>query len=223
VSDIVEAVQAGSPQHPESYLEPTHGYAILVRASVAAIAGIAITFSADHSPELGLFVFGLFALSTGLVIAVSALTTIVAGSIRSLFVIQGIVGVVLGGFALVSGASDLRTLIMVIAIYASITGFIELFLGLRARGVLDSSRDWVFTGFLTAALSVTAVMLPRDLRDPVVGVNGVEAYLTSSVVLVGVFGAYCAVIAVYLAIAGLSLVWASRTTAVETADGVERS
>ncbi|MGV8969653.1 MAG: hypothetical protein ACOH1J_04315 [Microbacteriaceae bacterium] len=204
-----------------SLLGPRHHIAILTRATMAALAATVITFSADHSPALGIAVFGAFALATGLVIAIAALTTISSGSTRSLIIVQGIVGVATGISALVVSDRDLGTLILFVAVFASITGFIELFVGLRTRGKVAVSRDWIFIGALTAALAVAAVLLPRDIRDPVVGVNGLETYLTSSVVLVGVFGAYCAVVAVYLAIAGLSLPGAHRPTAVVAADGVE--
>lgn len=203
-------------------LGPRYGQGVLSRAAIAAIAAIVITFSADHSPRLGLIVFGVFAVATGVVVAVTALTTIARGSIRSLSVLQGTVGIITGAIALVSGADDLDTLILIVAVFAATTGFIELFVGLRSRGALEVSRDWVFVGSLTSALAVTAVLMPREIRDPVVGVNGIEAYLTSSVIFVGLIGAYCAIVAVYLAIAGLTLTWAPRPTAAPAADGVDR-
>jgi hypothetical protein len=203
-------------------LSSLHGTAILVRAGVSAIAALVITFSADHSPALGLLVFGVFAVATGLVVAATAIGTISAGGIRSLFLVHASVGVLVGVTSLLSGGGDLRTLMLLVAIWAAITGFIELLAGLRTGSASEVSRDWVFIGFLTAVLAVTAVVLPREIRDPVVGVNGVETYLTSSVMFVGAIGAYCAVVAVYIAIAGLTLTWARRPTAVVAADGVER-
>lgn len=219
---VSKTVAAPAQPVSSNQLAPKHGRGVIGRAVIAAFAAIVITFSADHSPALGLAVFGIFAVATGVIVVASALTTISRGGIRTLVILQGIVGVVTGAIALVSGDNDLETLIVIVAVFASITGFIELFIGLRVRGVLDVSRDWVFVGSLTAALAVTAVLLPRGIREPVVGVNGVEAYLTSSVVFVGLFGAYCAIVAVYLVIAGLSLTWASRPTAVDAADGVDR-
>jgi uncharacterized membrane protein HdeD (DUF308 family) len=215
-----EAVEAQTAS--DSQLAPKHGLGVLGRAVIAAVAATVITFSADHSPTLGLVVFGVFAIATGIVLVVTALTTIARGSIRTLVVLHGAVAVATGTIALVSSSGDLATLILIVAAFASITGFIEFYIGLRSRDVLDVSRDWVFVGALTAALAVTAVLLPRDIRDPVVGVNGVEAYLTSSVIFVGLIGAYCAIVAVYLAIAGLSLTWARRPTAAGAADGVDR-
>ncbi len=215
-----DAAEPETHDPASSMLAPSHGKAMIARAGVAAIAAMVITFSADHSPTLGLTVFGVFAVATGLVVVGTAMRTIAAGRIRSLFVLSGITGVLAGVVAVVVRDGSLETLLLIVAAWAAITGFIEIFVGLSTRGSMSVSRDWVFVGFLTALLAVTAVVVPRDLRDPVVGVNGVEAYLTSSVVFVGAIGAYCAVVAVYLAIAGLSLNWESRPTAVDAADRV---
>jgi hypothetical protein len=75
-------------------------------------------------------------------------------------------------------------------------------------------------GAITAALSITVLFVPLNLRVPITGQQGVEGFLTAPVVVVGLFGAYCAVIAVYLVIAGLSLKWASTTSAAMAAERV---
>jgi hypothetical protein len=52
------------------------------------------------------------------------------------------------------------------------------------------------------------LITPPDLQDEFTGENGVSGVLSTSIMVVGFLGAYGAIAAVYLIIAGLSLKWA---------------
>jgi len=127
--------------------------------------------------------------------------------------------------ALVSPNPASGTLVTLVCVYAGISGSIELYSGLRARNSRNktyepASRDWIFMGSITALLSITVLLVPLNLHVPIKGQHGVEGFLTAPVVIVGLFGAYCAMIAVYLVIAGLSLKWAPTTSAAIAAERV---
>jgi len=62
------------------------------------------------------------------------------------------------------------------------------------------------------------LVVPGDYNQPFTGPDGIERALTASVILVGVLGAYGAVLGVYLVIAGLSLKWANRAVAAPAAE-----
>ncbi|WP_223172555.1 hypothetical protein [Microbacterium sp. NIBRBAC000506063] len=53
----------------------------LARAALAAIAALMITFSPDHSAEVGLAVFSGFAIATGLIMFLSAWLAAKAGAV----------------------------------------------------------------------------------------------------------------------------------------------
>ena len=78
-------------------------------------------------------------------------------------------------------------LVLVLSIWAALTAALELYAGYRHtnRAV---SREWLTSGAFTALLAIIVALFP---------VNDVYA--------VGLFGAYGAILGVYLVIAGLSL------------------
>ena len=164
----------------------------VVRAALALIPAAVITFTADHAAQFGLLVFGAFALASGLLLAGLGWRTLADPRERTLFAVQGAVGVLAGALALALNGGGLGFFLYLVTVWAAVTGFLELYSGLRVRGRSASARDWMLVGGLTAALSLAFLLLPPN-----------------AVVSVGLFGAYLVIVGVYLAIAGLSLKWAS--------------
>ncbi|MCC6270040.1 MAG: hypothetical protein IT190_02055 [Microbacteriaceae bacterium] len=184
----------------------------LARAVPALVVGLLITFSVDHSATFGLIVFGIFALTTGIILAWGAFR-IEDRVLRVVSVVHAVVAVLSGTAALVFNARGAGTLFLIVMTFAAVTGFLELYQGLRARGTLSVARDWVTVGVLTALLAIAVLLVPADYAAPWTVVdNGVTAtgILTSQIVVVGIIGAYAFLIGVYLVIGGLSARWAAR-------------
>ncbi|MBB5643101.1 HdeD family acid-resistance protein [Cryobacterium roopkundense] len=163
----------------------------IARAAIAVVPGAVITFNRDHSAAFGLLTFGAFALASGLLLAVLSSLTLADGRARRLFLIQGVVGVVAGALALAFHAGGLGFFLYLVSVWGAVTGFLELYSGSRVRGRLPVAKDWMLVGALTAVLALLFLLLPPN-----------------TVVAVGLLGAYLAVFAMYLVIAGLSLKWA---------------
>ncbi|WP_437583039.1 DUF308 domain-containing protein [Paramicrobacterium sp. CJ85] len=183
----------------------------IARAVIFAVAGLYITFSRDHSAELGLLVFGITVCVLGVA---TALLVLVSGSdavTKRLFVTQSVVSVVAGVVALVL-QTGLGTLLLTVSIWAGISGLLELYAGFRLKGRSPLAKDLLIAGGLTALLAVVFVLLPPDFVQTSGGKQDVPLTLTSSVMAVGVFGAYAAIMAVFLAIGGLSLKWQNAET-----------
>ena len=164
----------------------------IVRAGLAFVPAAAITFNANHSAEFGLVTFGVFALLSGLAVGVLSLRTLADPRDRSLFLVQGSVGVTLGSVALVFHGGGLGFFLYLVTVWAAVTGFAELYSGIRARRRDPADRDWMLVGALTALLALVFLLLPPN-----------------AVVSVGLLGAYLVLLGVYLVIAGLSLKWAT--------------
>jgi uncharacterized membrane protein HdeD (DUF308 family) len=160
----------------------------LARALVAFVPAAVITFNADHSAQFGLFVFGAFAVVSGLITAGLSWRTVLDPRDRTLFVVQGIVGIIAGALALALNAGGLGFFLYLVTVWAAVTGVLELYTGVRVRGRGQVTRDWLVVGILTAVLSLTFLLLPPH-----------------AVVSVGLLGAYLVITGVYLAIAGVSL------------------
>lgn len=199
----------------------TPWYVPVARAVVALILATVVTFTADHSATLGLVTFGSWGIASGAVLSAVAIRAERRGTVRSITLVQGLTSVLAGVVAVTVSWAGLPFLIFLVSAVAAITGFLELYVGVRGRGRERSARDQVFVGALTIALAVAALLVPPGLNQQFTGPDGVARALTASVVMVGALGAYWAIVGVYLMIGGLSLRWADRDSraaaAAETA------
>jgi uncharacterized membrane protein HdeD (DUF308 family) len=179
----------------------------IARAVVALALAAAITFNADHSPQFGLIVFGIFAVLTGVVVAVGSARSTTSAAGRGLVIIQGVIGIVAGVVAIAANGGGLGFLLYLVSVYAAITGGLEIYGALRKSDASPATRDLLIVGIATAILALVFLLIPPD-----------------AVFAVGFLGAYGAVLGVFLVIAGLSLKWssakdASARTAAATEDG----
>nr|BFF16039.1 hypothetical protein GCM10025699_73420 [Microbacterium flavescens] len=149
----------------------------------------------------------------GLALALGAVARLGSDpSSRTLQVVQGVVGVVVGALALVFAQSGLPVLVALVIAWALVTGALELVAGLRRRGRSPLARDWTTVGAITLVLGLVFLVVPPDYSQQLGGIEEIDGVLTSSTVLVGLLGAYGALIGVFLVIAGLSLKWQTTTT-----------
>ncbi|GGE94128.1 DUF308 domain-containing protein [Mycetocola zhadangensis] len=194
----------------------------VLRAVPAAIAAVVITFSVDHSAPLGLTVFGGFALLSGLLALVLVPRTLKDDrGARLNFLISGVVSILAGIAALAfagAGSAAVPALFLTVIVWALLTGVLELYSGFRVRGRSPYARDWMTIGGATVLLAVAYLLVPPGLNQQFEGPDGVVRSLTASIVTVGIFGAYAAIVAVLLIIGGFSLKWGTdaRPTASPT-------
>ena len=177
----------------------------LARAAFAAIAAIMVTFSADHSAGVGLAVFSGWAIATALIHILSAWLVYPRGR-RALPVLLGALTMLAG---MIAGIPPLRTVTMyfvLIIAWALITGGIELGAGIAARRRGDEgARDAILVGAFGLALGVGLLLVnPAYSLDYFIDDADQWFTLSGITIGVGIFGAYAAVVAVFLAIAALS-------------------
>jgi len=185
----------------------------VLRALPAAVVALVITFSADHSAYLGLIALGSLAVFSGVILVAGA----VRGAYpRAAFGIQGALLIAGGVVALVFNDAGLPFLLVLTSALLGVTGIIELVTGLRNRGQLAGARDWIFIGGFSTLFAAVVLLVPVDFVDVISIPDKVVPPLTASVMIVGLLGAYAAIVAVYLVIAGLSLKWAPQASATVT-------
>lgn len=182
---------------------------VLRGLAALALAGF-VTFTPDHSPVIGLAAFGFLAVASGTVLVLGT-RTMVPGIARSCFLVQGVLTVLAGAAALAFREGGLALLLLLLSGFAVITGTLELCCGFSQRKRSASSLDWTVGGILTVLLGVAILLVPPGMREQFTGPDGIARELTPSVVVVGMLGAYGAVLGVYLLIGGLSLKWAPAT------------
>ena len=184
----------------------------LARVVPLLLAGLVVTFSADHSASFGLRVFGAFAILNGLVITVLAYRRLILTGVRGILVAGGAVSVVLGCCALLLQGDGVSGLFLALTVWAALTGALELYAGLRCRGRHVASGDLMTVGALTAVAALVFVMIPPQFSQKFVGPDHVKRVLDAAVVAVGLFGAYAIILAVFLTVAGLSVKWGTQST-----------
>lgn len=194
----------------------TPWYVPVARAVPAIVVAVVVTFSADHSPTLGYLTFGAFAVASGGILVAAALRAAARGIDRALTLAQGLLGVIAGVVALALPAGGLPFLVFLVTAFAALTGFLELYLGMRGRRRAQGAGDRLFVGGLTVLLAIVVLLVPPEYVEAFTGPDGVERALTASIIVVGVLGAYWAILAVYLVIAGFSLKWSPAPAAATT-------
>lgn len=175
------------------------------------VLAIVVTFSADHSAPLGMLTFGVFGVIAGGVITVFALRS-QPGAVRMLQLIQGILTVAVGGATLSVMSAGLPFLVVAVSGWAVITGFLEFYVGLRGRRTSPMARDHIFVGALTVLLAVALLIVPPGFSQPYT-VDETTYHLTASIIVVGLLGAYWAIMGVFLLIAAFSEKWADAPAA----------
>ncbi|RZI79636.1 MAG: acyl-CoA synthetase, partial [Microbacterium sp.] len=103
---------------------------------------------------------------------------------------------------------------------AVLAGVVELVSGIRRRGTDPAARDAILIGAVTLALALGLLLVnPAYSLEYFIKEAGKTFVLTGITIGVGIFGGYAAIVAVFLAIAGLS----PRRADTVAADGAETS
>lgn len=185
----------------------------IARAALAAIAAFMITFSADHSATVGLSVFSGFVLVTALIHMLTAWLVAPSGW-RWPFVLLAVISILTGMAGGVPAWRSIPLFFVVVIAWGALGGLVELIAGIRARRLAragsvptvlaDGARDAILVGSLGLALAVGLLCVPTTyaLRYSIAEAGSFT--LTGITLAVGIFGAYAAIVAVFLGIAGLS-------------------
>jgi uncharacterized membrane protein HdeD (DUF308 family) len=189
--------------------DAAYWYAPLSRAIAAAALACVITFAGGfYTPEYGLASFGGYAVVIGLLGIFVSARGLGSGASRNVFLIQAIVSIAAGIVALLGMHGGLPVLLIVIALWGVVAGFLEFYAGIRSRKTRAAARDWIFMGALTGALAIVALVIPPDyVQHYNAPDDGGSRVLNASVMVVGALGVYGAIAAVYLAVTAFSMRW----------------
>ena len=182
----------------------------IARAVPAAVLGLVITFASDHSAGLGLLSFGLFAVVSGVLLAVLSWLRLSGSGARSFLIAQGAITAVAGVLALAFHGGSISVFFLIVTAFALITGFLELYIGMHTRRRFVASSDWFAGGAITVLAGVALLLVPPGLHQSVRTAEGTSGVLDASIVAVGILGAYGAILAIYLLIAGFSAKWGTQ-------------
>lgn len=191
----------------------------LARGILALALGVTITLTLEHTPVFGLVTFGVFAVLSGGALLVGTIFGAYAGRLRIGFVVQGAATVAAGIVGLAAPGGGVALLAAVVGAWAVATGLLEGAAGILSRRLSPLARDWLIAGVLTVALGVVAFLLPPDFVQAFAGERGTSGTLTSSVILIGVIGAWAILVGVLQTISAVT-VRAARSGRTTDADRV---
>jgi hypothetical protein len=174
------------------------------RAIPALVMAILITFSPNHSAGFGLAVFGVFVLADAALLAVLARRAVADVPLRRILFVRAGVSALVGAAALALVGAGPATFLLLLSAWAAVIAGLELYAAVRNGSRIDGAKDFFFTGAASAVLAVVTLALPADLNQGFSGTEG-GGVLTSSIIGVGVLGAWAAITGLFLAIGGLSL------------------
>lgn len=188
----------------------------LARGVLALALGLTITLTLDHSAAFGLLTFGVFAGLTGGVLLLAGLRSAYPGRLRGAFLGQAVATLAAGIVALSTLGGDVVFFAWLVGSWALVTGLLEASSGVLARSFAPLARDWIIAGVLTVVLGAVALLLPPDFEQAFAGDKGNAGILTSSVILVGVVGAWAILVGVLQCISAVT-VRADRTSPTASA------
>ena len=174
------------------------------RAIPALLIAMVITFSPDHSAAFGLAVFGVFALADAALLFTLVGRAVSDVPLRRLLLARAALTAVVGVGALALIGAGPGALLFLISAWAGVVALVELYAAVRTANRVDGAKDLYITGAASAVLAIVALALPADLNQGFSGTEGGDV-LTSSIIGVGVLGAWAAITGLFLAIGGLSL------------------
>ena len=203
----------------------------IARAAFAALAAVMVTFSPDHSAPLGMAIFSGFAITTGIVLLIAGRWVYPQGR-RWPAVVLGVAAVMAGMVGGLPLFRTIPGFFITVIVWALVSGAVESIAGWRDRrgakrpetlarrdvapgvadprpivepGPISEARDAIVVGVVTLILGIALLLVPTQYALQYTIEEASETFtLTGITIGVGVFGAYAAIVAVYLAIAGLS-------------------
>lgn len=158
-----------------------------VRSIIVTSTGLTIAFTAGHSAQFGLIVFGVMAVVMSASLGITASLLEGSSQARGLHLWQALVSLVVGALAIGLSGSGTVFLLWAVVLWGILVGVAEVFAGWRLPRGAALRKDWLAQGLMTVVLALVVLSQPAD-----------------SVAVIGFVGAWAIILGVYLAIAGFS-------------------
>lgn len=175
----------------------------LARGILAVALGVTIALTLAHTPAFGAIAFALYALLSGGLLLLAEAGGAYSSPRRGLFVPLAIASLVAAAVSIVF-VNGVGFLGILIGVWALVAGALEGASGVVTRGASPFARDWLLTGVFTVVLGIVALVLPSDFVQTFVGEKGQAGTLTSSIILIGVLGAWAVIVGVLQVISAIS-------------------
>jgi uncharacterized membrane protein HdeD (DUF308 family) len=159
-------------------------WAILIRGVLAIVFGIIAIVWPNETLFVLITLFGIFCLIDGIFSLIAALRAIVHHAHWIALLLEGLLGVIVGIIAIVHPSAAAVAFLFLIAAWAIITGFLELFAAVRLRRELGGEVLLILGGIVSIIFGILLFAFPNAAVITVVWLLGIYA-IVFGVLLVG--------------------------------------
>jgi uncharacterized membrane protein HdeD (DUF308 family) len=152
-------------------------WAVLVRGILAIIFGILAIAWPGHALAAVILVFGAYALVDGIFAIVGAIRSAARHAHWFALLLEGILGVIVGIIAFVHPGVTALAFVYFIAVWAIITGLLELFAAFRLRQELAGEIWLILGGLASVIFGILLVVFPSAGAYVLVTIIGIYAII----------------------------------------------
>ncbi len=136
-------------------------WALAVRGALVLLFGLFALFNPLHTVAALTFVFGVYVLVDSVFLLVAGLRAHENGAKRWwTLVVQAILGIIVGLFALISPVQFAASLVYVVGIWAIVTGVLEIVSAIRLRHEIENEWALGISGAISVLLGIALVSAP---------------------------------------------------------------
>jgi len=135
-------------------------WALVLRGSLAILLGVLAFVWPDHTVRALFILIGLFLVLDGIISTVSSLSHRSRVGAWWIFFVEGVIGLLVGLFALIRPETAAMVLVFIIGLWALVTGILEIIAGLRLSAT--AAGEWLLTagGVLSVIFGLILIIFP---------------------------------------------------------------
>ena len=152
-------------------------WALVARGLLAIVFGILAYAWPTISLAALIIVFGVYAMADGFFLAVKAVGNWAAMDDRWVLLLEGLVGIGIGGITLFAPGVTAIGLLYYIAAWSLSTGFLEIAGAIRLRKEIKGEVWWILSGFASIAFAVFLLIFPGEGMLSLLWLLGVYAII----------------------------------------------
>ena len=138
----------------------THWWALLLRGIAALVFSIATFAVPGVTIAILVTIFGIYALIDGILAIVAAIRAVQGHQRWGFFLVEGIIGILVGLYAIAVPVAAAAIFITLLAIWAIVTGVLEIVAALRLRRHIQGEWVLILTGILSIGLGILLFAAP---------------------------------------------------------------
>jgi len=135
-------------------------WALVLRGSLAVLLGILALLFPIHTVRVLFILVGIFLILDGVIMAGSSLSHRSRVSAWWIFFVEGVLGFMIGIFALLRPETAAAVLVFLVGLWAIITGILEIAAGFRLRAAVQGEWLLIAGGVLSFIFGLIMVFVP---------------------------------------------------------------